>query len=87
MRKLLLNSFLLVFVFAFVSCSNIRNKSVNKTNTENAEIVKGDSVSSKSSNTISSEKGSHYKEVEIKHNTPNQAEIDSIKREKTKHKK
>jgi hypothetical protein len=87
MKKLLLSSFLLVFVLAYVSCSNFRNKAVNKTNTENAEIVKGDSVSSKSSNTVSSEKGSRYKEVEIKHNAPNQAEIDSIKREKSKGKK
>ncbi len=87
MKRLLLNSLFFVLILTFVSCSNIRNKPINKTNTENTEAVKADSVSSKSSNTESSEKGSHYNEMEIKHNAPNQAEIDSIKREKTKQKK
>ncbi len=101
MKKLLLNSFLFIIVISVTSCSNIRNKAVttNKNNSEakstitdtittrNAVLMKGDSISSNSSNTKSSEKGSHYKKFEVKHNAPNQAEIDSIKREKTKRKK
>lgn len=101
MRKLLLNSFLIVFVLAFISCSNIKNKAVT-TNTKSTNVKseipdtistgkaileKGDSISSKSSNIESSEKGSYYKEFEVKHNAPNQSEIDSIKRKKTKGKR
>ena len=101
MKRLLLNSLFFVIILALVSCSKIRNKTVNKTNIENTEVVKrdttlgkssntkvvkGDTTSSKSSNTESSDKGSHYKEMEIKHNAQNQAEIDSIKQEKTQQK-
>ena len=87
MKRLLLNSLFFVLIINLISCSNIRNKATTKTNDENTEVVKADSVSSKSSNTESSEKGSHYKEMEIKHNAPNQSEIDSIKRKKSKGKK
>jgi hypothetical protein len=83
MKRLLLSSLFFVLILTFVSCSNIRDK----TNTENPPASKADSDSSKSSNTVSSEKGSHYKEMVIKHNAPNQVEIDSIKGEKTKQKK
>ncbi len=87
MKKLLLNSLFFILILNFISCSNIRNKAKTKTIHENAEVAKGDSVSSKSSNTKSAEKGSHYEEMEIKHIDPNQAEIDSIKKAKTKGKK
>ena len=99
MRKLLSISIKVIFVLLLVSCSQTSNKTITKdtinsdierTDTlvkTNTEYSKGDSISNSSTNTESSEKGSHYKEFEVKHNSPNQTEIDSIKREKSKGKK
>ena len=84
MKRLLLNSLFFILSLNLISCSNIRNKATTKINNKNTEVIKGDSVSSKSRNTVSSKKGSHYKEMEIKHIAPNQTEIDSIKLEKSK---
>ncbi len=99
MRKLLSNSIVVIFVLILASCSQTGNKTITKDNINpniestdtlvntNTEYSKGDSISSTSTNTDSSTKGSHYKEFEIKHNSPNQNEIDSNKRVKTKGKK
>ncbi len=99
MRKLLSISIKVIFVLLLVSCSQTSNKTITKDTINsdtkradtlvktNSEYSKGDSISSTSSNTDSSIKGSHYKEFEIKHNSPNQTEIDSIKKEKLKGKK
>ena len=84
MKRLLLNSLFIIFILILISCSNIRNKATTKINNKNTEFIKGDSVSSKSSNTVSSKKESLNKEMEIKHIAPNQTEIDSIKLEKSK---
>lgn len=54
---------------------------------DQAVVKMGDTVTSSSSNTQGSTKGGHYKKQEIEHKGPNQAAIDSIKREKTKRKK
>lgn len=51
------------------------------------KVQQGTSRPGQSSDTSSSKRGAHYKKTEIKHNAPNQTEIDSIKKEKTKKKK
>ena len=66
MKRLLLNSLFIIFILILISCSNIRNKATTKINNKNTEFIKGDSVSSKSSNTVSSKKESLNKEMEIK---------------------
>lgn len=99
MKKSLLNSLTFIVLFSFTSCSNTRNNSINKEDNlyskqtvdtlqnTNANLNIGDTIESKSSNTESTTKGSSYKEFEVKHNSPNQAEIDSIKKAKTKGKR
>jgi hypothetical protein len=98
-KKLLLNSIAIVALFSFISCCNTRNnttiKEVNLQSKQiddtliksNSNLKIGDTTESKSSNTESSTKGSNYREFEVKHNSPNQAKIDSIKKAKTKGKR
>lgn len=51
------------------------------------KVQQGTSKPGQSSDTSSSKRGAHYNKTEIKHKAPNQTEIDSIKKEKTKKKK
>jgi len=82
MKKLLLNSLFFILTLTLISCSNIKENSITKINNQNTEVIKGNSVLSKSSDTVSSKKGSDYKKMEIKHISPNQTKIDSINFEK-----
>lgn len=99
MKKLLLNSLACIVLLSFISCSNTRKNKINKADNlhskqtvdtlkdAKANLSIGDTIESKSSNTKSSKKGGDYNEFEVKHNSPNQAEIDSIKKAKTKGKR
>jgi hypothetical protein len=64
-----------------------RNITQSKTDTDKslgAQVNTGSELPSQSSSTISSKKGEYYNKMEIKHNTKNQSEIDSIKKTKKK---
>ena len=103
MKRLFFNSLFLLVCFLLANCASNKNNAgeIQQSTTQSDTIVpkkgtkkttetkvqKGASKPGQSSDTSSSKRGAHYNKTEIKHNAPNQTEIDSIKKEKTKRKK
>ena len=83
MKKLLLNSGLLLLIGSLTFCGS--NK-INTNESDSAKSEQGSSVSSQSSDTIGG-KEIPYKKVRIEHNSPDQSKIDKIKKRKNKNKK
>jgi len=101
MKKLLFFSLLGISFLSLYSCgskkSNAKEQSLKEVETTKtiehtmhsteSKVKSGKSVSSQSGDTLGGSKNEHRKEVEIKHGVPNQSELDSIKREKTRKKR
>jgi len=93
MKKLSLLISIIVLASMFISCSNKKNKakSENQSVVEKPLIVKIDTIKYKQDtlniNTKDSNKGNNVINEAPKHKSPDQAEIDSIKKAKEKLKK
>lgn len=102
MKKLLFNSSLCFLLLSLTFCASNKNNATEGQQTEKSNITQsktdsvkssdakvntGSELPSQSSDTTGSKQGEHYNKMEIKHNAPNQSEIDSIKKAKTKKKK
>ncbi len=100
MKRLLLNSLRVSFVplFMIIICSHgcdNQTRSVLDTNyltevqdtNETNKVTQGEPDTSRQTDTIGSPQDTNIYKMVIKHNAPNQTQIDSIKKEKSKGKK